>query len=277
MFGPVVGLMSLLVPACRLYQRLFPRTHAEAVRLSDLHARAASEDYLRAYFEHQSEKGRAMVARFAAVTREWEGGRILDFGCGAGGLTFALREHAREVVGIDLEADKLAFARDEAARRGLGGVEFICYDGGDVPLPAGSFDCVFCVDVIEHLMRPARAVREFRRLLRPGGLLLLSFGPPWCHPHGKHMWARLPGWWTHLLFPRAVVMEACGLPRRTTWEQLGMNRMTVGRFERVMRASGFAPLHTEYRIKSLLAPLRHVPVLRELFISEVVGVYRKPG
>jgi glycosyltransferase involved in cell wall biosynthesis len=52
--------------------------------------------------------------------------------------------------------------------------------------------------------------------------LLLSFGPPWFHPHGKHMWSRLPGYWTHLLFPRSVVMEVRGYPTQTTWEDIGL-------------------------------------------------------
>jgi SAM-dependent methyltransferase len=269
--------MSPLAQACRLYQRAFARSHAEAVRLSEIHDTGDRDDYLRGYFDHQYAKGKEMVDRFVGITREWEGGRALDFGCGAGGLTYRLRERSREAVGIDLDRDKLAFARAQADRLGVSGVEFVCYDGGDVPFPDHSFDCIFCVDVIEHLPNPGRFVRAFRRLLRPGGLLLLSFGPPWGHAHGKHLWAKLPGWWTHLLFPRPAVMEVLNLPRRTRWEDLGLHKLTVDRFDRVMAASGFEPLHTEYRMKRPLGVVRRVPVIRELFVGEVVGVYRNPG
>src|SRR5206468_60522 len=98
------------------------RSHAEAVRLSELHDTADRGDYLRGYFDHQYAKGKEMVDRFAALTREWEGGRALDFGCGAGGLTYRLRERSREAVGIDLDLQKLAFASAQAARLGVTGV-----------------------------------------------------------------------------------------------------------------------------------------------------------
>ena len=146
-----------------------------------------------------------------------------------------------------------------------------------VPLPAASFDVVMCCDVIEHLPDPARFVADFRRLLKPGGWLLLSFGPPWYHPHGKHMWVKLPGWWTHLLFPRPAVMRAAGADSTATWADLGLQRLSVGKFERVMRASGFRAVYQRHSIMRPLTPLKWVPGVREFFIGETVGVYRNPG
>ena len=273
--------MPLLDRLCRLYQSAFPASYAEQRHLVEEHTRgdAAGDKaaYYRLYFDHEYDKGRRALDRFAAVTRAWEGGRALDFGCGGGGLTVRLRERLREAVGIDLDAGKLDFARAEADRRGVTGVEFICYPGGPLPFPDAAFDCVVCVDVMEHLPDPAAAVAEFRRVLRPGGWLLLSFGPPWLHAHGKHMWDRLPGWWVHLLFPRPVVMRAARFPPTTTWADLGLHRLTVGKFERVMRGSGFETVYQHYLVNTVARPLRRVPGLRELVIAEVVGVYRNPS
>ena len=97
-------------------------------------------------------------------------------------------------------------------------VHFECYDGRSLPFEDASFDCIFYVNIVEHLPTPEFFIEEFERVLRPGGQLLLSFGPPWRHPHGKHMWSKLPGWWTHLLFPRSVVMEVRGFDPKTKWE-----------------------------------------------------------
>ena len=72
-------------------------------------------------------------------------------------------------------------------------------------------------------------------------------------------------------------MRVLGRSPETTYEQLGLFRLTVGRFERFMRNSGFETVYQRAGIKRRLAPLRQVPMLRELFISEVVGVYRNPG
>ena len=148
-----------------------------------MHSTGKTERLLRAYFDHEHRKGAEVIARFAKVADGWQGGRTLDFGCGAGGLTYRIAETCREAVGIDIVQYKLDFAHAQAAHLGTRNVEFVHYDG--------SFDCVVCVDVVEHLPTPEYFGAEFRRVLAPGGQLLLSFGPPWGHPHGKHMWAKI--------------------------------------------------------------------------------------
>jgi ubiquinone/menaquinone biosynthesis C-methylase UbiE len=273
--------VSLADRVCKCYQSLFTPDHPEERSLTQLHASDSpapeSLAFLRLYFDHERRKGKEVVERFSGLTTEWEGGRALDFGAGAGGLTFQIRERSRKAVGIDVEEPKLAFARQETLRLGIDGIDFIHYDG-QIPLPlsSNSFDCIFCIDVVEHLPTPESFLAEFRRVLRPGGLLLLSFGPPWRHAHGKHMWTKLPGWWTHLLFPRRTVMRVAGFPPQTTYEDLGIHRLTVGRYERSLRASGLETLYQRHGTKKFLRPLAYLPVIREFFIAEVVGVYRKP-
>lgn len=269
--------MGLFDALCRRYQRLFRHGHPEEARLVELHSTGQTAAFLDAYFRHEYEKGAAAVARFDGLAPGWERGRVLDFGCGAGGLTLRIAERGADTVGLDIERYKLDFAAEQAAQRNLPNARFVCSDALPLPFPDGSFDAVFCVDVVEHLPTPERFVAEFARVLRPGGRLLLSFGPPWGHAHGKHMWAKLPGWWTHLLFPRAAVMRAAGFPPATTWEELGIHRLTVGRFERVVRRSGLDTAYRRLLINRLVAPLRFVPLARELFVAEVVGVFRKPG
>ena len=268
--------MPLLDALCRRYQSLFHHNHPEEARLVELHSTGRTDEFLRAYFDHEYRKGAHVMAMFARLAGGWQGGRALDFGCGAGGLTYQIAAHSREAVGIDLEAYKLDFARAQAGRLNTPNAEFVHYAGRNLPFEDASFDCVVCVDVVEHLPTPGHFVAEFRRVLKPGGQLLLSFGPPWNHPHGKHMWAKLPGWWTHLIFPRASVMRVSGFPADTTWESLGLHRLSVGRFRRVMAGSGLERTYFEERINRAARPMKHLPGVRELFISEVVGVYRKP-
>jgi ubiquinone/menaquinone biosynthesis C-methylase UbiE len=183
---------------------------------------------------------------------------------------------AREAWGVDVDAAKIDFARREAERTEQSNVHFVAYGGERLPFEDGRFDCVYCVDVVEHLPNPAGSLGEMARVLRPGGTLLLSLGPPLRHAHGKHMWTNVPGWWTHLIFPRSVVMEVRGYPRETTWEQVGLHRLTVASFERVVRdAALLEPLRIEYKSNRLVAPLRHLPWLREFFIAVVLAVFRK--
>ena len=187
-----------------------------------------------------------------------------------------VREFCPDVVGIDIDEPKVRYAQRIVREQALSGLTFLSYEGGDVPLPDESFDTVFCVDVVEHLPNLPRFVAEFRRLLKPGGLLLISFGPPWRHAHGKHMWAKLPGWWTHLLFPTSTVMRVSGFPAETTWEDIGIFRLTVDKFEQAIRQSGLDVVYLHHYSKGPLSLLKRLPWVRELIIGEVVGVFRKP-
>ncbi|MGL4421320.1 MAG: class I SAM-dependent methyltransferase [Gemmataceae bacterium] len=269
--------MSVLDQLCRKYQSLFTCDHPEEARLVQLHSTGQQDQFLREYFDHEFAKGEKTLQRFQQLAPGWTGARGLDFGCGAGGLTYRLGQFCREAVGIDLDPEKIEFGNQQASRLGITNVRMQAYPGDRLPFEDQSFDTVLCVDVVEHLPRPEFFLKEFERILAPGGYLLLSFGPPWYHAHGKHMWAKLPGWWTHLLFPRPVVMRVSGFDPKTTWEELGLHRLSVGRFRQALRQTGLQTHYHHEHIQRRLTPLRHVPLLRELLIGEVIGIYRKPG
>src|SRR5271163_1444573 len=110
--------MPLLDSLCRLYQSLFRHGHAEEARLVELHSTGQTDRFLHEYFDHEYRKGKTVVEGFAKLATGWQGGRALDFGCGAGGLTYQIAASSREAVGIDLEAYKLDFARVQQDRLG---------------------------------------------------------------------------------------------------------------------------------------------------------------
>lgn len=97
--------------------------------------------------------------------------RVLDLGCGDGQLTAlaaAVARHAT-VIGADLSFTALSAASD----RGVIGVHS-SIDGANLPFPDGSVDVVMMNEVVEHLVEVDEAVAEARRVLRPGGRLLLT-------------------------------------------------------------------------------------------------------
>ena len=104
--------------------------------------------------------------------------RVLDWGCGWGRLTrtFAAADTFGEIWGIDIDHDNLAWARANipAARF----VKVPLYPPTE--LPANHFDLVYAVSVMTHLTRDAQAkwLAEIRRVLRPGGMALLTFHGP---------------------------------------------------------------------------------------------------
>jgi ubiquinone/menaquinone biosynthesis C-methylase UbiE len=119
-----------------------------------------------------------------------EGKRVLDLGCGRGELVCELARRGAYAVGIDyaeaaLElAEELASTLDEQARER---VKFFRSDAKVLPFDDDSFDVVLMVDVYEHL-HPYEIVAtlgEIKRILRPGGLLVIHTGPnTWFYKYG---------------------------------------------------------------------------------------------
>ncbi|MGL4648521.1 MAG: class I SAM-dependent methyltransferase, partial [Caldilineaceae bacterium] len=109
-----------------------------------------------------------MRKRTRYITRRKAGGRLLDVGCAAGVFLVAMRELGGwEVEGVELDA-----ATADYARRTYG----LTVHTGTLEaarLPSAHYDVVTLFDVLEHLHQPTAALREVRRLLRPGGTLVL--------------------------------------------------------------------------------------------------------
>src|SRR5438105_487586 len=88
--------------------------------------------------------------------------RILDVGCGTGKFTSVLGRFGR-VYGAEIDAEAAQIAR------GKGCGTILVADGGKLPFPDRQFDLVNAMEVIEHVPDDQVLLREFRRVLRPGG------------------------------------------------------------------------------------------------------------
>ena len=105
------------------------------------------------------------------------GARVLDVCCGSGGPSLALAERTGcHVTGLDVEAVGVARAQAAAAARGLQErTRFLAADcRGRFPFDDASFDAVLCIDAINHLPDRQGTLREWARLIRPGGRLLYT-------------------------------------------------------------------------------------------------------
>jgi SAM-dependent methyltransferase len=102
---------------------------------------------------------------------------VLDVGCSNGAHTLVAARRARAVFGMDYDARQLRVAATTARERGLGNVHLMAWDITTFfPFPEGHFDAVLFLDVIEHIHPRVEVLREIRRVLKPGGRLLIS-GP----------------------------------------------------------------------------------------------------
>ncbi|HYP47319.1 MAG TPA: class I SAM-dependent methyltransferase [Thermoleophilaceae bacterium] len=152
-----------------------------------------SEAYVHGYRERERERledqAGALVDLLHCDTAYPEGSRVLEAGCGVGAQTVTLAERSRAArfTSVDVSRESLAEARQRVERAGLANVEFQQADIFDLPFEPESFDHVFVCFVLEHLARPAEALRTLCGLLRPGGTVTAiegDHGSAYFHPDG---------------------------------------------------------------------------------------------
>jgi len=122
--------------------------------------------------------------RFTAAKAELKpGARVLDIATGTGDLAFELARYVGkegQVVGLDFVEEMLVRARAKAKANGLADVcEFIQGNALDLPFPDGSFDAATIAFGLRNVTDRERCLREMRRVVRPGGrVLVLEFSQP---------------------------------------------------------------------------------------------------
>lgn len=207
------------------------------------------------------------------LLRETEAKDVIDFGCGTGEEAVELAQRGARVVGIDIREDQLELGRERAARAGLG--ERCRFSMFTTDLA----DIVVSIDSFEHFADPAAVLRSMFELLRPGGRVMISFGPPWYHPLGGHLFSIFP--WAHVIMSEKALIRWRADIRSdgaTRFEEVegGLNRMTIARFERLVAASPF----TLERVSLVpIRPLRrlHHRLTREWTTAVVRATLRKGG
>jgi SAM-dependent methyltransferase len=160
---------------------------------------------------------------------------VIDFGCGAGHESVeCAKRGARKVIGIDVRERLL----DRAAKLATDtGVWEKCYFVNSTDEKA---DIIFTLDSFEHFDDPAGVLEEMGRMLNSNGEVWVSFGWPWYHPYGGHLFSVFP--WAHLVFTEKSLIrwrsdfKADGATRFREVEG-GLNQMSVRRFKRIIELS----------------------------------------
>src|SRR5690606_29412511 len=231
------------------------------------------------------------------------GGRVLDAGCGGGGMPLSLAEHADVVVGID-PIDRFGQAGVVLGReRGLTNLLFAQADGMALPFAEGSFDLVLSHAVIEHVPDASRYLRECRRVLAPGGRMYLSTAPylSFAGAHLPRLRVPVP---LHLIAGRAVAFRMFQwLARHAPWTlrepahensfirdaQRGIDKfddllekVRVRRLRAQIAAAGLTvvreELHVTATVRRLPGPIarwvRDSPLTQDALISNIEYVLR---
>src|SRR5690349_10662611 len=101
------------------------------------------------------------------------GATVLDIGCGPGTITadFATLVTPAKVTALEQTDAALDLARAEITRRGLVNVEFVTGDVHALSFADDTFDVVHAHQVLQHVGDPVTALREMRRVTKPGGII----------------------------------------------------------------------------------------------------------
>lgn len=111
------------------------------------------------------------IHRYAFAQEFVQGLRVLDAACGEGYGSALLAHTADSVVGLDISEEAIGHARQRYASENL---KFRQGDCTDLPFDDDEFDCVISFETLEHLENQQGLLQSFRRVLKPGGFLLVS-------------------------------------------------------------------------------------------------------
>ncbi len=148
-----------------------PLTVVDAAQFHEDLAEEWEQKYQRPTFKNRLHALLSLLCENGPATGKW-----LDAGCGTGTLSRRLAERCCDVIGVDASpkmievAKRLARSGPAADKLGFHVIETI----EKLDLPESTFDGIVCSSVVEYLDNPERAIGEFARLLKAGGLLLVS-------------------------------------------------------------------------------------------------------
>ncbi|MBN2371260.1 MAG: class I SAM-dependent methyltransferase [Vicinamibacteria bacterium] len=234
------------------------------------------------------------------------GGRLLDCGCGGGGVTVSFAGETQWALGLDpaggFQEAGIRLAREKKTEN----VRFVRGDGVRLPFPDALFNVVLSHSVIEHVSSATGYLSECRRVLRPGGALYLSTAPclSLAGAHLPRLIAPVP---LHILLGRRAAFRIfCFLGRHAAWllregkeantficlsernvkkrDDL-LQRVTVARLDRWIEETGFRRLSSELHVtgffrRALPGPLRRRlmrrPWIQDVMIGQIQYVLERP-
>lgn len=246
-------------------------------------------------YEQQVDNSRAYVLPFIEKTKPIAAGmRVLEIGCGEGGVLVPFAERGCICVGVDLDKIRIDIANRFLAREvAEGKMEFMyknVYDDDFLQRFKGSFDIIVLKDTIEHIPQQEQFIPYLKNFLAPGGQVFFGF-PPWYMPFGGHqqmcqgkLASKLP--YYHIL-PRGIyraLLKMMGESEATIKDLMEVydTRITIERFERIVKDSGlqvknrqhylFNPIY-KYKFgvqpREQWKPITHIPFFRN-FVTTCV-------
>lgn len=236
------------------------------------------------YFNQQFENSKNYVLPFIQQVKSIdENTRVMEIGCGEGGVLKAFTDKGCKVVGVDLSPDRVSKAEkymqqyvDARLAR------FIAKNIYDVDFEndfANAFDIIILKDSIEHIPEQEKIIAQLHKYLAKDGVIFFGF-PPWYMPFGGHQQICKNKWLSKLpyyhLLPAGIykwILEKAGESPAAVQELLEIKEtgISIERFERIVKKTGFQILKKNhylinpiYRYKFKLEPRLQLPIVKEI-------------
>ena len=194
-----------------------------------------SQDSLRSLVR-DAERKIGIVARHCALSDA----DVLEMGCATGETCYVVSQTGARVAGCDLSAEAIRLARSRYPR-----LDFRVGSAEEIPFPDHSFDVILAFELIEHLSSPTKFISQVRRLIKPGGILVLTTPNADCGKRvGWHRWTGFLTSFEHLYFfsPRSLnrILSQQGLSILCSYSR-GSGRVrpsSVRRLQSILRRLG---------------------------------------
>ena len=188
-------------------------------------------------FQNEHAQHLHMDKRLIRRLFDLSGKKVLDFGCGMGGMSLWYAANwPCEVHAVDIDGHHIYIAQQLQAKHGLHNVHFEQRNILSDPID-GPYDFIFMNDVAEHIPLPVLTdiLRQFKTLLAPGGQVFLTF-PPWAGPFSSHLYHKIKIPWSQFL-PAGILLPM--IER--------VNHPLVGEEESDLKSAWFGLNHLTFR------------------------------
>lgn len=192
-------------------------------------------DHQASYYSNQRGNDFGFQAQVKIVMQMLSSGSglVLDLGCAAGAEIQPLLSRGFRVVGVEYSAKMLTFARQ---RYGASNAVYLCRgDAESLPFASATFDHVICLGVFEYLSTYGKCLDEIHRVLRPGGLVIISMPTCFSLDRISYNFCRFTAVPLWRAIKRLLGKRSSGQPLAQRW-----NLCNPWRFPRVLREHDFS-------------------------------------
>lgn len=239
-----------------------------------------------AYFNRGKTENRKFRERFDNPVFGDTEATVLEVGCGYGSLCIdAALAGARKVMGIDLDARRIEFAKENLHINYpalTDKVDFRCIDLAELE-DVEQFDVIVSKDTFEHIVGLDSMLEEMAKRLKKGGRVYAGFGPLYNSPFGDHRRTRAVLPWFHLIIPEPVLLRRINKKRArkvASIEELGLNKHSLKEYRELFQQSSLSIVSFKVNcsnnpVSQLFTLISKIPGLEEYFSHNIYCILQK--